>query len=118
VTLGRLFVYGTLRDAARVRRVVGRALPSRPAVLEGYRRVLDRSIGYPVVHPQAGSRVDGQLLAEVDADALAALDAYEGHRYRRVVVRVHTHDARAVTAYLYIPSTPRAPRGQTRGSTA
>jgi len=115
VTLARLFVYGTLRDAARVRRVVGRGLPSRPAVLEGYRRVLDRSIGYPVVRPQAGCRVDGRLLDEVDADALAALDAYEGHHYRRVVARVHTHDARAVHAYLYIPI---AQGGQTRRSTA
>jgi len=104
VTVSRLFVYGTLMDDERVRRLVGRPLPRRPAVLEGYCRTLDPSIGYPVVHPLAGSSVDGLLLDDVDERTLAALDAYEGPRYRRVTVRVQTSDGGAVDAYVYVPA--------------
>lgn len=98
-----LFVYGTLQDEALVQRVLGRRLSWQPAVLEGYCRTLDASIGYPVVHPLAGSSVDGRLLENLDPDALAALDAYEGREYRRVTVRVQTSDGRTVEAYTYVP---------------
>ena len=111
MTPSRIFVYGTLRDEALVRRLLGRRLPSKPAVLEGYCRTLDASIGYPVVHPLAGASVDGRLLEPVDQDALAALDAYEGPDYRRVIVRVQTGDGRAVDAYTYVPTAPAAEPG-------
>lgn len=100
----RLFVYGTLQDERLVERLLGRRLTWQPAVLEGYCRMLDASIGYPVVHPLAGASVDGRLLEDVDHDALAALDAYEGHEYRRVTVRVQTSDGRAVDAFTYVPT--------------
>jgi gamma-glutamylcyclotransferase (GGCT)/AIG2-like uncharacterized protein YtfP len=99
----RIFVYGTLQDDQLVQRLLGRRLPWQPAVLEGYCRTLDASIGYPVVHPLAGASVDGRLLEGVDQDALAALDAYEGREYRRVTVRVQTSDGRSVEAYAYLP---------------
>lgn len=99
----RIFVYGTLRDEHLVRRLLGRPLPWRPAVLDGYRCTTDASIGFPVVHPLAGASVDGRLLENVDRDALAALDAYEGREYRRVTVRVRTSDGRSVDAYAYVP---------------
>lgn len=105
----RLFVYGTLQDESLVERLLGRRLRWQPAVLEGYCRTLDASIGYPVVHPLAGASVDGHLLEDVDRDALAALDAYEGREYRRVSVRVQTSDGRTVDAYAYVPS----PSGRT-----
>ncbi len=105
----RLFVYGTLRDDTRVRDLVGRRLPSRPAVLEGYSRTLDAAIGYPVVHPLAGASVDGNLLEGVDERAFAALDAYEGPQYSRVIVRVQTSDGRPVEAYVYVPARARPP---------
>lgn len=104
MSLSRVFVYGTLLDEDRVRRIVGRRLPTRPAVLEGYCRTLDPSIGYPVVHPLAGASVEGKLLEGVDEAALRALDAYEGEDYRRVVVRVQTGDGRSVDAYVYVPA--------------
>jgi gamma-glutamylcyclotransferase (GGCT)/AIG2-like uncharacterized protein YtfP len=96
-------VYGTLQDEALVERLVGRRLPSRPAVLEGYRRTLDDAIGYPVVHPSTEASVDGRLVETVDAAALAALDAYEGAEYRRVVIEVRTSDGRTVDAHTYVP---------------
>ena len=103
MTTSRIFVYGTLQDEHVVERVLGRRLPWQPAVLEGYCRMLDASIGYPVVHPLAGSSVDGRLLEGVDQEALAAFDAYEGREYRRVTVRVQTSDGRSVDAYAYLP---------------
>lgn len=112
----RLFVYGTLQDEHVVERLLGRRLPWQPAVLEGYCRMLDASIGYPVVHPLAGASVDGRLLDGVDQEALAALDAYEGREYRRVTVRVQMSDGRAVDAYAYVrvqagAGTPGSDRG-------
>ncbi len=109
MTVSRLFVYGTLQDDERVQRLVGRRLPRRPAVLEGYCRTLDARIGYPVVHPLTGSSVDGSLLEAVDESALAILDAYEGKAYRRVVVQVETSEGRA-EAYMYVPVQPHASR--------
>jgi len=102
MTVSRLFVYGTLQDEDLVHRLLGRRVPWRPAVLEGYCRLLDPSIGYPVVHPLAGASVDGRLLEGLDPDALGAIDAYEGDRYRRVIVRVQTSDGHAVDAYAYV----------------
>ncbi|HEX2711558.1 MAG TPA: gamma-glutamylcyclotransferase family protein [Candidatus Acidoferrales bacterium] len=109
MTVSRLFVYGTLRDDARVQEIVGRRLPSRPAILEGYCRTLDASIGYPVVHPLAGASVDGKLLEGLDDRAFAALDAYEGPEYRRVIVQVQTSDGGPAQAYAYVPVPSRPP---------
>jgi gamma-glutamylcyclotransferase (GGCT)/AIG2-like uncharacterized protein YtfP len=100
----RVFVYGTLQDESLVERLLGRRLRWQPAVLDGYCRMLDASIGYPVVHQLAGASVDGRLLEEVDREALAALDAYEGREYRRVAVRVQTSDGRSMEAYAYVPA--------------
>lgn len=111
----RIFVYGTLQDEHVVERLLGRRLPWRPAVLAGYRRMLDASIGYPVVHPLAGASVDGRLLDGVDPEALAALDAYEGREYRRVTVQVQTSDGRTVDAFAYVPAQgPAGPHGADR----
>lgn len=109
MTLSRLFVYGTLLDDAQVQEIVGRPLAWRPALLEGYSRTLDPTIGYPVVHPLGGASVDGKLLEGVDVDVLAALDAYEGPAYRRVIVQVQTSDGRSVDAYVYVPMPSRSP---------
>ena len=99
-----LFVYGTLTDDARVEAVVGRRLPRRPALLEGYERV-EQAGSYPYVVPRDGARVEGVLLDEVDDGALARLDAYEdegGLYVRREVVAVA--DGRRVTCEVYVGS--------------
>jgi gamma-glutamylcyclotransferase (GGCT)/AIG2-like uncharacterized protein YtfP len=104
----RIFVYGTLQDEDVVERLLGRRLPWQPAVLEGYCRMLDASIGYPIVHPLAGASVNGRLLEGVDEQALGALDAYEGREYRRVTVRVQTSDGRALEAFAYVPAAAKS----------
>lgn len=84
----RLFTYGTLRRKRRLEALAGQALPDpEPAVLEGFRRY-DTGLGYPVILPEAGARVEG-LVYRVPASALPAVDEYEGtgkqppHYFRR-----------------------------------
>lgn len=106
MTVSRLFVYGTLTSDAVVQELLGHRLFGRPAVLKGYRRALDPTVGYPVIHPQEGATVAGKLLDGLDAGALAVLDAYEGEHYRRIVVTVDTLDGRALDAYVYVRPSP------------
>lgn len=104
-----LFVYGTLQDGARVRRIVGRRLPWRPAELHGYARSVDSAIGYPVIRRRAGARVQGRLLSDVTATVLAVLDAYEGAEYRRVRVWVRLSGGATTETRVYVPvRSPRA----------
>lgn len=111
MTVSRLFVYGTLKDDAVVQGLLGHRLFGRPAVLAGYRREVDPSIGYPVIYPDDGARVAGKVLDGIDAHALEILDAYEGDRYRRIVVRVDTIEGRALDAYVYVPAAAPAAEG-------
>lgn len=103
MTAARLFVYGTLRNDTVVQGLLGHRLFGRPAVLRGYYREVDPAIGYPVILPRAGAMVAGTVL-DVDADALAILDAYEGARYRRIIVQVETLEGRLLDAYVYVPA--------------
>jgi gamma-glutamylcyclotransferase (GGCT)/AIG2-like uncharacterized protein YtfP len=98
-----LFVYGTLQDDRLVEELAGRPVRRRPAVLPGYRRTIDASIGYPVVYPAPGASVTGSLLEGIDDRILASLDAYEGAAYHRTVVSVKTDGGVDVQAYLYVP---------------
>jgi gamma-glutamylcyclotransferase (GGCT)/AIG2-like uncharacterized protein YtfP len=84
-----LFVYGTLRDPAQVRRLTGRQFVTQPAVLRGYRRC-EPPGSYAYITPDPSSEVHGQILRNVDAAAVQAFDAYEdeGRLYRRVAVWV------------------------------
>ena len=103
MTVSRLFVYGTLGDDMVVQGLLGHRLFGRPAVLQGYDRAFDAVIGYPVIYPREGASVAGKVLDGIDAEALAILDAYEGDRYRRIVVQVKTIESRALDAYVYVP---------------
>jgi gamma-glutamylcyclotransferase (GGCT)/AIG2-like uncharacterized protein YtfP len=96
-----LFVYGTLLDDVRVRKVAGRTFRRRPAVLAGHRRVWPPD-GYPSIVADAGASVAGDLLDGIDGAALAAFDAYEdeGRLYRREEVTVTCGDA-AVRCFVY-----------------
>lgn len=92
-------------DEARLLALVGRRLPRRPAVLQGYERVLPRG-SYPYVVPRAGATVEGLLLDDVDATVLAALDAYEdegGLYHRREAVAVAA--GRLVRCQVYVGGT-------------
>jgi len=92
-----LFVYGTLRDEAFVRRLTGRAFAVEAAVLYGYRR-FEPPGSYPYIVPDPTSEVH-----DIDAAALRAFDAYEdeGRLYRRVEVPI-TVAARVEAAQVYV----------------
>ena len=97
-----LFVYGTLRDEAFVRRLTGRAFAVEAAVLYGYRR-FEPPGSYPYIVPDPTSEVHGHVLRDIDAAALRAFDAYEdeGRLYRRVEVPI-TVAARVEAAQVYV----------------
>lgn len=80
----RLFLYGTLLDAARFAAVAGTAAPlaaGRPALLPGMRRVRLRGTPYPTLVPDRRGRVVGRVV-EVGPPVLRRLSAYEGRPYR------------------------------------
>ena len=98
----RLFVYGTLLGEPQLVAVTGRTFARRPATLAGFVRIAPAG-GYPYVVPRPGASVDGMLLEGLDADALAALDAYEdeGRLYVRQRVTVSA-DGRAIPCEVYV----------------
>ncbi len=83
-----LFVYGTLMDESVQRRLLGRAVAGRAAVLAGFEKGVLRQgeAEYPILRRRAGAVVGG-LVLEVSASELAIFDEYEGAEYRRVRVR-------------------------------
>jgi len=73
-----------------VLRITGRSFPSEVAALEGFSRSMLRGASYPGIAPDEGARTTGTLYSNVDREALAALDRFEGELYERCEVRVTT----------------------------
>lgn len=83
-----VFVYGTLTDPGRARRVVGTDFEYHgPARLDGLHRVDGR---YPTLAP--GGSVDGRLLRTTAVDALDAYEGVDTGLYVRVEVPLVTDD--------------------------
>ena len=96
-----LFIYGSLRDAAIFKSVCGLSFtinPSKvneemlftePALMPRHRKVSpDNVYFYAVADPSA--RIDGLVIYDVPAAAMAEIDRYEGRRYDRETVHVNT----------------------------
>ncbi len=96
-----LFIYGSLRDPQIFKSITGfgftvkasevdeETLAAEPAFLSNYRRVTpDNVYFYAVEDP--GSRIEGYVIHGVPASAFREIDKYEGKRYVRATVRVHT----------------------------
>ncbi|BCX89971.1 hypothetical protein MIN45_P2345 [Methylomarinovum tepidoasis] len=92
-----LFVYGSLTDASLCRRLVGRRMGERPAVLCGYRVRPVQGADYPALVPCPKRIVGGLLLTGLRPRDLQRLDRYEGGEYRRrlALVRVKGRPRRA-----------------------
>ena len=101
-----LFVYGTLMDEERLEQLTGRRFSRQRAALEDFARVV-AAHGYPTIVPQAGARVEGVLVEDVDAASLAALDVYEdtGRLYARRPAEVLV-DGERVPCEVYVSLTP------------
>ncbi len=96
-----LFIYGSLRDRRIFQSVSGLActrkpsktnkktLLAEPAFLPHYRRLSpDNVYFYAVAAPS--SKIEGFLIHDVPAQAMAEIDKYEGKRYERDTVKVNT----------------------------
>ena len=97
-----VFAYGTLQFDDVMEAVTGRRFAGVPASLAGYRRSCLHARSYPGIVPDAGEKTDGRLYPEVDAEALAVLDAFEGTLYDRLALVVRTSTGEGVRAWAYV----------------
>lgn len=98
-----LFIYGSLRDRAIFRSVCGLSFTAKAtkkrsgtlfaelALLDGHRKVSPDNVYFYAV-ADAPSRIEGYLIHNVPASAVAQIDRYEGGRYYRETVKVNTAD--------------------------
>ena len=94
-----LFVYGTLHDPKVQLLLIGRTVPSIPAVLLKYRRDIELFPPYPVAVSDADSYINGWLI-RVTEQELVKLDEYEGENYIRIRVTLAT----GIEAWVYTAS--------------
>ncbi|KPK43801.1 MAG: hypothetical protein AMJ65_04820, partial [Phycisphaerae bacterium SG8_4] len=96
-----LFIYGSLRDSRIFQSVSGlrfsrkaskidaETLFAEPALLSHYRKVSPDNVYYYAIAAPS-SRIDGWVIHDVPAPAMAEIDRYEGKRYERESVKVNT----------------------------
>jgi hypothetical protein len=96
-----LFIYGSLRDSRIFQSVSGlsfnrkaskidsKTLFAEPAFLPHYRRVSPDNVYYYAIAAPS-SRIEGFVIHDVPAPAMAEIDRYEGKRYDRETVQVNT----------------------------
>lgn len=84
-----VFVYGSLMFERVWQGVAGKpwAVAAR-ARARGWRRHALLALDYPGLRPHPEASTDGLCVFDVDARALARLDAFEGAPYERVSVKV------------------------------
>lgn len=112
-----LFVYGSLRDASVFQSVCGLHFTLRPSHAEGrvllaelallahYRRVSPDNVYFYAV-PEPSAKIEGFVIHDVPASAIAEIDRYEGHLYDRETVHVNTAGGLVeAQAYLASPKT-------------
>ncbi len=98
-----LFIYGSLREPAVFKSISGfgftrkqaqtddETLLAKPAFLPYYRRVSPDNVYFYAITDRS-SRIEGFIIYNIPASAMAELDRYEGKRYNRKTVRVNTAD--------------------------
>jgi gamma-glutamylcyclotransferase (GGCT)/AIG2-like uncharacterized protein YtfP len=97
-----VFAYGTLQFPEVMRLVVGRILPSEPAVLEGYGRYLIQGQTFPGAVPEPGESTSGVLYRDLDPVTMKRLDRFEDEFYEQRLVSVTTGSGESVPAFVYI----------------
>ena len=96
-----LFGYGTLQSPLVMKAVTGKSYEGKEATLHHWARYRVRDSDYPGITHQTDSVVSGKLYWDVDEQAIAKLDAFEGDKYERVVVQVTMADGTTEEAYAY-----------------
>ncbi|UCE49695.1 MAG: gamma-glutamylcyclotransferase [Phycisphaerales bacterium] len=96
-----LFIYGSLRDSRifqsvsglrftrKASRIDSETLFAEPALLPHYRKVSPDNVYYYAIAAPS-SRIEGLVIHEVPAQAMAEIDRYEGKRYDRESVEINT----------------------------
>lgn len=99
-----VFTYGSLMFPDVWERVVRGSYQCSPATVYGCARFAIAGETYPGMIEQADASVEGILYFDVDAADLAALDAFEGDDYRRVVLQAKLESGGTIEAgtYLYL----------------
>jgi len=107
-----LFIYGSLRDRNIFQSVSGfsftrkaskidhKTLFAEPALLPHYRRVSPDNVYYYAIAAPS-SRIEGFVIHDVPASAMAEIDKYEGKRYERETVCVNTANG-SIQAQAYL----------------
>lgn len=96
------FTYGSLMCEDIMRSVTGGRLEHEPAELAGFVRRPVIGEAYPGIHRAPGARVAGILYRDLTPAALDRLDAFEGERYTRELVRVRLRDGTTEMAHTYV----------------
>ncbi|MGQ3052644.1 MAG: gamma-glutamylcyclotransferase family protein [Roseateles sp.] len=96
-----VFTYGSLMWADIMARVCGSEFASEPASLPDHTRRPVHGQDYPGLQQFPGGLVPGRLYRDVDAAALARLDAFEGVEYERIGVIVTLTDGSKLPAQAY-----------------
>jgi gamma-glutamylcyclotransferase (GGCT)/AIG2-like uncharacterized protein YtfP len=109
-----LFIYGSLRDPSIFKSVCGHSFTLRPshsdpnvllgelALLQGHRRVSPDNVYFYAVTDDT-AKIEGFVIYNVPAFAMAEIDKYEGKLYDRESVQVHTATG-TVEAQAYLAS--------------
>ncbi len=99
----RLFVYGTLVDAAERARLLGRPIEATPARLPGYARGQKR---YYFVAKREGALTEGAILEGLSGRDFEILDKYEAvpELYTRERIAVTAADGSAHECWIYLPT--------------
>ena len=96
-----VFVSGPLMFRELVVAVVGKALPPQSGLLRGYAQFELPEDGQSAIIPFPDQAVDGVVYLDVDEDALARLDAFQGVRFERVEVNVEAEGGEWLEAEAY-----------------
>ncbi len=96
-----LFIYGSLRDRRIFKSVSGlgftkkaskissKTLWAEPAFLPRYRKVSPDNVYFYAV-AASSSKIEGLVVYDIPAWAMAEIDRYEGKRYKREIVQINT----------------------------
>jgi gamma-glutamylcyclotransferase (GGCT)/AIG2-like uncharacterized protein YtfP len=107
-----LFIYGSLRDSRIFKSVSGlsftrkaskidsETLWAEPALLPHYRKISPDNVYFYAVSAPS-SRIEGLVIYDVPAWAMAEIDRYEGKRYEREAVQINTANG-SVEAQAYL----------------
>ena len=104
-----LFTYGSLMFPEVWERVTGLSGAGQPASLADHAARRLRGQTYPALVTAVGERTEGVLYADVTPEALARLDAFEGHFYERVMVGVSVGDGAKTSTWVYRAALPDDP---------